>query len=86
MNSNSIKCTAYHSFITWAIANSADPDKTPPPAASNMGLHCLHKNYSNAYKKDTKIREQDNYPIYGIYEPNKHKGVNIGTYIYEQIG
>ena len=54
LNSNSIKCIAYHtcSFITWAKANSAGPDKTPPPAASDMGLHCMHKIYSNAYKND----------------------------------
>ena len=24
-----------------AYANSADPDQTPPDAASDLGLHCL---------------------------------------------
>ena len=28
-----------------AYANSADPDQTPPDAASDLGLHCLPMSY-----------------------------------------
>ena len=28
-------------FIQVLIANSGDPDQTPHPAASDLGLHCL---------------------------------------------
>ena len=28
-----------------AYANGADPDQTPPHAASDLGLHCLPMSY-----------------------------------------
>ena len=37
-------------LFNGTFANSVDPDQTPKNAASDQGLHCLHK-YGNSYNK-----------------------------------
>ena len=38
-------------FIQFFIANSGDPEQTPPFAASDLGLHCL----PISQKKDARL-------------------------------
>ena len=49
------------------FANTVDPDQTSQNAASEQGLHCLHKTRHPFYMKESKeLRKKSSFDIFNV--------------------